>query len=605
MKRANGWAQWATLVVLLTGAGCGGKRASDAWVDRLPLPADTMTVQMSEQGRHGGRFVQGATSDPRTFNPIMANESTSNQITGLLFTSLTDIDYRTQADVPMLAKSWELSNGDLTVTYRLRRGACFSDGRPITSADVLFSFDAVLSPTVDNAISSGLVADVGGKSVPYTYSAPDSYTFVVTAPAPDALLLSHCASVRILPRHVLAGALAEGRLASAYGTDTKPESLVTSGAFRLEAFTPNERVVLGRNPWWFGVDAAGKRLPYLDQVVFMVAADQEAVALRFRAKELDCLDNPKPEDYAGLEEDSKRLGFTLYDAGPALNTNFLFFNLNRVRESGKGRKAGDSYVKPHLAAWFRNPEFRRALSHAVDRQSIIRGPLAGWAIPGWSIMTPGAPAWFDSTITGADHDTTRAKELLDALGLRDRDGDGVREDEQGRPVAFSIMVNSENKTRMGMASLVRDDFARVGVQVTLATMDFNTLVTHARSDFEYEACLLGAGAGVPADPAMGANFWKSTGGTHYWDVSQPAGKPDTPAEGRIDALFDEHVGTLDMAVRKERYREMSRILNDECFVVWLPTVLVRIPVSNRFGNVQPSPMIPRVLWNADRIFVKQ
>ena len=135
-------------------------------------------------------------------------------------------------------------------------------------------------------------------------------------------------------------------------------------------------------------------------------------------------------------------------------------------------------------------------------------------------------------------------------------------------------------------------------------MDFNTLVSKTRSDHQYEACLLGLGSAVPADPGMGANFWKSSGLTHYWDMRQPDGKPDTPAEGRIDALFQKNIATADLAERKAAYHDMSQTLNDECFVVWLPTQLMRLPVSDRFGNVHPSPMPNRILWNSDRIFQK-
>lgn len=605
MRRSIGLGLCVAGMLCLALAGCGGGGRRDAFVDRLPLPPDTMTVAMDELGGHGGRIVMGSTSGPKTFNPVMANESTSNEIIGLLFTALTDIDYRTQTDVPALAKSWEFGDGDLAVTFHLRRGACFSDGHPITSEDVKFSYDVVMSPDIPSAIRSALSSEVGGESVPYAYSAPDSYTFVVRARRPDALMLAHCSSVRIMPRHVLGPAFAAGRFPSAYGTGTPPESLVTSGPFRLEAYASNERTVLTRNPRWFGVDARGRRLPYLDQVVFLVAGDQESAALKFRAKELDGLDNLKPEDYRGWVAAQAKLGFTLHDVGPSLNTSFFYFNLNRVRKPAPGRKAGAPFVEPYKFAWFSNPGFRRALSHAVDRQSIIRGPMAGFGVPGWSVMTPGSPQWYDSTVTGADYDPAKAKAMLDGLGLVDRNGDSVREDAQGHPVTFTMLYNGDNKLRAAMALLLQDDFAKVGVRLVPTSMDFNTLVSHTRNDFQYESCLGGLGSAVPADPAMGANFWKSSGISHYWDVAQPEGHPDTPAEARLDALFDQHVSTLDRARRKATYREMSQLLNDECFVIWLPTTLMRVAVSNRFGNIHPSPMMPRILWDADRIFVRR
>lgn len=598
----GGWL--AVLALALSGCG-GGARKPAAYVDRLPLPQDTMRVATDEPGRYGGRFVAGATSSPKTFNPIVANETSSNEIVQQLFISLTDVDYRTQADIPMLAKAWELSPDERTVTFHLRRGARFSDGHPITSADVQFAFDVVMDPELHPSMQDALMMEVGGKRLPFTYSAPDSYTFVVTAPAADALILLHIANVRIVPKHVLERAAAAGAFASAYTTATPPESLVTSGPWRVRSYLENQQTVLERNPYWFGVDARGRRLPYLDELVFRVAKDQDVAAQMFHAGELDGLDNVKPEDYQRYAAEQRAKGFTLHDVGPSFNTTFFWFNLNRHREAGKGRRAGDPKVEPHKYAWFSNREFRRAVSHAIDRQAIIRGPFFGHGTESWSIMTAGNPRWYDSTITGAGHDPARARELLDGLGLTDRNGDGVREDAAGRPVSFTLLYNSDNKLRAAMATLIQDDLAKVGIRVVPSGLDFSTVVTRTRSDHQYEACLGGLGSAVPADPGMGPNFWKSTGLTHYWSLRQPPGRPDTPAEARIDSLFQEHVATLDLARRRATFREMSRILNDECFVVWLPTLTLRIPVSDRFGNVHPSPMPHRILWNSDRIFQKR
>ena len=172
-------------------------------------------------------------------------------------------------------------------------------------------------------------------------------------------------------------------------------------------------------------------------------------------------------------------------------------------------------------------------------------------------------------------------------------------------MSFTLIYNADNKLRAATAALIQDDLNKVGIKMVPSGVDFNTLVTKTRSYHQYEACLLGLGSAVPSDPGMGANFWKSTGITHYWDMKQPEGKPDTPAEARIDAAFQRNVGTPDLAGRKQAYHDMSQTLNDECFLVWLPTLELKIPVSDRYGNVHPSPMPHRILWNADRIFQKR
>jgi len=590
-------------VVLLTAAFTAG-RAAPAAPARVPLPPDTMRVAMDEVGRHGGRFVAGVTASPKTFNPIIANETSTNDVVSEMFVALSDIDYRTQDDIPVVAKSWKFSNGGRTVTYKLRRGARFSDGHPITSADVKFSFDVATDSTLHSSMGDGLVMAVNGKPARFTYSAPDPATFVVTSPAIDALFLSHVANVRIVPKHVLEPAFKAGRFASSYTTATPPAQIVTSGPWRLKSHLENQQTVLEPNPYWFGADAKGQRLPYLDELVYRVAKDQDVAALMFHAGELDGLDNVKPEDYRQYTEEQKTKGFTLYDAGTSFNTNFMWFNLNRVRKADNGKNPGDPIVEPYKFAWFSNPDFRRAVSMAIDRESIIRGPYYGYGAKTWTIFPQGNARWYDPTVKGADYDPERAKALLDGLGLKDRNGDGVREDAAGHPVSFTVITNGDNKLRMSMAALIQDDLAKVGIKMVPAGLDFNTLVTKTRSDHQYEACMLGLGSAVPADPGMGPNFWKTSGLTHYWDQSQPEGQPDTPVEARFDTLFARNLATVNLAQRKAAFHDLAQHLNDQCLVVWLPTVLLRIPVSNRFGNVHPSPMPPRILWNSQTFFLK-
>ena len=606
MRRVKRWPALVAVIALagtiVAGCSGGSSRGKAAYTDRLPLPVDTMTTRMQSIGTYGGRFLAGATASPKTLNPIMSNEQSSTEVCNLLYISLADTWYPTQEDIPGLAKSWDFSDDKRTATFHLRRGACFSDGHPMTSDDVKFSFDVVMSD-IHPSMQDGLTMDVGGQRVPYAYSAPDSYTFVVSSPKLDAILVDHVANVRIVPKHVLEPAFLAGEFPSAYGTNTRPESLVTSGPFRLKEIVPEQKTVLERNPYWYGVDAQGHRLPYLDEVVFVVAKDQDVAALKFHAGELDGLDNVKPEDYQAFESEAEKENFTLYDVGTSFNTFFFWFNLNTAKETTKERRKGQPYIEPWKYAWFANPVFRRAMSKAVDRDAIIRGPFYGYAVKNWAVFTPGNATWYDSTITGPDYDPEGAKQLLASIDMKDRNGDGVIEDAQGHDVAFTMITNADNRLRMSAASFLKADLAKVGVKLEPAGVDFNTLVTRTRSDFQYDACMLGLGSAVPSIPAMGGNFYKSSGLTHYWHVKQVT--PGTPEERRMDELFERILSTPDPQQVRGLYHDLSQTLNDAAFVIWLPVQRMRIPVKNRFGNVQPSPMPHRILWNADRIFVRQ
>ena len=599
--KGRAWMPLALLAGLaLVAAGCGGTKgeAASSYKDPHSLPQDTMTVRTAEIGTYGGRFVIGQTSSPKTFNGIMANETSSTDVTQLLYCTLAEFDNATQETFPYLARSFEMSPDGLTYTWHMRRGAKFSDGHPITSEDVLFCFKVAYDDTLHPSVQDLLL--VNGKKI--DVAAPDSYTVVMKITAPYALMIPAVGSLRIMPKHVLESHYNRREFASAYSSGTAPESLVTSGPWSVKQFVPGEKTVLTRNPYYFGVDAAGHRLPYLDELVFLIAPDQNAAALKFQAGELDGLDNVRPEDYQSYVDRQQKENFTLYDLGPALNTNFFWFNLNKVREPVKGKKLGDPYVESAKYAWFNNPVFRRAVSMAVDREAIIKSVLFGEAVKNWSTSTAGNKTWFWPELPHYDYNPEEAKKLLAGLGWKDSDGDGVLEDNRGRPVSFALKTNGDNTLRMQMCNFIKDDLAKVGIRCTPTGVDFNTLITNVREDFQYDAVLLGLQTGVPPDPGMGQNVWRSSGLTHYWNIKQP--KPETAAEAKIDQLMSANVGTIDMAERHRTWNELQKTVNDECFVIWLPTLKAKVPVRNRFGNLQPSVIPHRLLWNIDRVFVK-
>ena len=112
--------------------------------------------------------------------------------------------------------------------------------------------------------------------------------------------------------------------------------------------------------------------------------------------------------------------------------------------------------------------------------------------------------------------------LLASLGWKDRDGDGFLEDGTGNPISFTLKTNSNNTMRIAMSNFIRDDLSKVGIKVNLVPLDFNTIITNIRDDFQYEAVLLGLQSGVPPDPAMGQNVWRSSGRTHTGIPTSPS-----------------------------------------------------------------------------------
>ncbi len=588
--------------------GCR-RSASDSveYKDGIAPPAEPLVRQVATPGRHGGRFVLGVTVNPKTFNGLMANETSSRDITKLIDATLVSYDNDTQQFGPELAKSWEIAPDGITWTFHLRRGAAFSDGHPITAEDVLFSFqiayDKVLHPAVQDLLQ------VGGES--FKVSAPDPHTVIINTLKPNSALLDVLCQggLSIVPKHVLEAAYKSGNFASAYNVGTPPEQIVGGGPFKLVQYVPGEKTVLGRNPHYHGFDQNKQRLPYLNELVSLIVPDQDAADLKFRSGELDGLDNIKPENYKWYEENQQKGNFTLYDLGPEFSSRFFWFNLNKVQPPVKGekpipgRKIGESFVDPVKYTWFSNPTFRRALSMAIDRDAIISSVFFGDGEKSWSQTGRNNKEWHNPDLVHYDHNPAESKRLLASIGFADRNGDGVIEDPRGNRVTFSLKTNADNTMRVATANFVKDDLAKVGINVVLTPVDFNTLITNLRSDFQYEAILLGLQSGVPPSPANGQNVWRSSGETHFWFARQQ--KPATPEEARMDELMDEILINQDRAAQKRAWKQLQTIMSEQSWFIHLPILKIKIPVSNRFGNVQPSIMAHRILWNAERLYVKR
>lgn len=598
----------AMLALTLASSACGGRRAAETveYKDEIAPPAEPLIRQLPTIGRHGGRFVLGQTNNPKTFNGPMATETSSSDITILIDASLVRFDNGTQTFEPELAKSWETSPDGVTWTFHLRKGAAFSDGHPITAEDVLFSFEVAYDKTVHPAIQDLL--KIGGEE--FKVSAPDPHTIVINTLKPNAALLDALCQggLSIIPKHMLEKPFKEGNFASAYNVATPPDQLVSGGAWRVVQYVAGEKTVLGRNPYYYGYDQQNQRLPYLNEVVFLIVPDQDAADLKFRSGGLDGVNDVKPENYRWYEDNQKKGSFTLYDLGPSQSSNFLWFNLNTYQPPLPGEKlpAGKRVGEPAVGAvkysWFNNPVFRRAVSMGIDRDAMIPSIFFGYGEKSWSLSVRGNKEWYVPDLVRYDHNPEQAKKLLAGLGWKDSNSDGVIEDTKGNPVSFTLKTNSSNVIRVAMMNFIKDDLAKIGIRVILAPTEFNTMITNYRSDFQYDAILLGLQSGVPPTPGNSQNVLRSAGETHFWFPKQR--KPATKEEARIDQLLDEILSNLNIDAQKTAYKEVQTIMTEQSWFVWLPIIKVKLPVSNRFGNVQPSIMAHRLLWNIERVFVK-
>ena len=554
------------------------------------LPTEEALITSNAPGHSGGRIVVALRSEPKTLNPVLAQDATSRDVLRCLTADLIDINRATQKTEPALAKSWSVSPDGRRYTLHLRRALRFSDGEPLDADDVIFSFDLYLDEKIDSPQRDLLV--VGGK--PIVVRKIDAYTVEFALAQPYAAAERLFDGFAILPRHLLEGAYHSGAFDKAWGIAMSPAEFAGLGPFKLKEYVPGQRIVLDRNPYYWKQDRSGQRLPYVDQVVFLFVASEDAQAIRFQAGETDLLTHFSSENYAVLEKQQSSRHYHLDDLGAGLEYNFLFFNLNDL----------SSKPLPEIArkqAWFQDVRFRQAVSAAIDRDSLVRLVYGGRAAPLWTQVTPGNKLWIDPAIPHATRSLDRSRELLRSAGFSWKP-DGTLVDARGSVVEFSILTSSSNQQRVKIATLIQDDLKALGVNVQVVTLEFHSMVDRLLTSYDYEAAIMGLVSG-DADPTSEMNVWMSNGDTHLWHPNQT--KPATPWESEMDHLMEQQQVTLDPSKRKRLYDRVQEIVAADLPVICLVGPDILVGASDRVGNLQPAIMDPYTLWNIDQLYIRQ
>ncbi|HKI69506.1 MAG TPA: ABC transporter substrate-binding protein, partial [Verrucomicrobiae bacterium] len=347
------------------------------------------------------------------------------------------------------------------------------------------------------------------------------------------------------------------------------------------------------------VDSNDQRLPYFDNVIYTVVPDMNAVSLRMLTGESDADDFILPYDYDRFKAAAAKGRFKLEEPGIGLENSFFWFNEN----TGVNTNTGKPYVDPVKLKWFRNVKFRQACSFAIDRKAIIQSVFSGRAIPAYGFVTPGNKKWYDPNIKKYPHDVAKARELLKEIGIEDRNGDGIAEDADGHPIKFVLNTNTGNDARGKIAVLIQSDLKKIGFNVILQPIEFNTLVNKIDVTYDYDCVLLGLGGGG-TDPSANMNVLKSSGFTHQWFPRQKT--PSTPWEARLDYLMDAQMKTLDFAQRKKYFDEVQEILAEEVPMIFTVTPYYYAAIRSDIGNVRPTALsYYRVTWNAEELYFQK
>lgn len=570
--------------------------------DNAPAAKSAPMFAERTTGTRGGTLRYRLTSPPRTFNYFLISDEAS-LLAAFYLTGgrLAEYDHDKQTYVPSIAESWRTTD-NLTYELTLRDDVKFSDGQPLTAADVEFTLRALYDKrTGAGAYRDALLVEGRELIVNVIDGRRINLTFPETVASPESYFASLC----VMPRHVLEPALAAGTLKDAYGVTTAPAKIVTAGAFAVEAVTPGEQFTFKRNPHYWKRDADGTQLPYLDRLIVKVVADQNAAFAELKENKLDMIDRVRPSDYAALimEQDANRNktnSVRVYDLGAGLNTDFLWFNLH-----DGNNESGTPIVEPHKFAWFADARFRRALAHAVDREGIASATLQGLATPLYGFVSPGNRRWIAGDMPPIEYDLEMAKAGLREAGyvLNQEQGNApVLMDARSVPVEFTVIVPVENQARVQMATVLQEDFAKLGIKLTIAPIEFGQLEERWRKTFAYDAVLLGNSTSEP-DPSSYTGFVLSSGAVHQWNPSQKS--PATEWERRADKLMESQAREQNTERRIALFHEIQALYREQMPVIPIVARHITTAANTRIGNYRPAISPPFSLWNAEELFVRK
>lgn len=524
-------------------------------------------------------------SGPQSLNWFTRHDATGYLVSLLTHARLVRINATTQGVEPWLAEGWTRSDDGRRYTLTLRPELRFSDGQPMTADDVVFSLAAAFDPA--SALSDVFTWD--GQRL--RAEAVDARTVRLTFPRPFGPGLRVLDALPVLPKHLLQGALEGGTFGSAWSSTTDPRQIAGLGPFVLTEHRPSERLVFERNPRYFRRDEHGAPLPRLDRLVLQILPDQDAQMLSLESGETDgSASEIRAADYATARRLAAEGRVQLFDLGAGMNPDGLWMNLRPGAFEGDPR-----------AAWIQRDELRQAFALGVDRQQFADTVFAGAAAPVFGPVTPANRTWYVDM--GQPHGPDRAAALqrLAAIGLVDRDGDGVLDDLGTRHARLTVMTQKGQASLERGAAAVRDQMRTLGLLIDVVAVDPGALVQRFLSGTGYDAVYFNLTT-TDTDPASQLDFWTSDGAAHVWNLG-PA--HETLAwEREIDGLMSQQTASLDDSERRRLFGRVQQLFDAHAPIVYFAVPRVFVAVSGRLTNLQPAVTRPQLLWSADTIDVR-
>lgn len=526
------------LLLMLLAAACKGKSPSQGQID---------SGDAVDGPAYGDALIEGTIGEPSILIPMLASDSASHNVSGLIFNGLVkyDTDLSVIGD---LAESWDISKDGLIITFHLRKGVKWADGVEFTAEDVMFGYKTIIDEKTPTAYKEDFLQVKKAEVL-------DKYTFRVTYEKPFAPALTTWGSLVILPKHLL-----EGKDITKTDFARNPIGL---GPYKLSKWVPDQELILESYKDYF------EGRPYIDRYIYKRIPDPATMFLVLRTGEIDMMGLTPLQYTKQTENDYFRKNFNKYRY-PAFQYTHMAFNLKHP--------------------FFRDKRVRQAIAYAIDKSELVDVVLFGLGSPATGPYVPNT--WpYNPNVKKYEYNTEKAKQLLKEAGWEDTDKDGLL-DKDGRPFKFTVFTNTGNKLRENTAAIIQWRLAKIGIQMEIRQIEWSTFINQFIDKKRFEAVILGWSIGLDPDQY---DIWHSSKTRekelNFISYSNP----------EVDALLEKGRRTFDIDERKKTYFRIQEILAEEVPYIFLYVPDATIIVSARIKGIKPSPI--GISYNLSRWYV--
>jgi peptide/nickel transport system substrate-binding protein len=499
-------------------------------------------------------------SEPKTFNPLLVEDDSSETIRYLTGGVLVRLNRQTQQLEPELATAWKVSKDGRSLTFALRQNVEFSDGTPFSAGDVAHTVEQMMDPNLHSPTGDSFRSGEG--KVEIKVLSEDK--LVITFPAPIAGLDKLFDQVAIM------------------SAKSPKKEMAVLGPYYVAEYKAGSYVNLQRNPHYWKHDSSGHQLPYIASIRIDIQQNRDIEILRLLRGEIHFVNSLNAEYFDKVIAEKPAL---VHDAGPSMDSEQMWFN-----------QVASAPLPLYKKAWFRSTNFRLAISESINREDLSRVVFRGHARPATGPVSAGNQFWFNVRLQPHPFDQKAAMKRLEQDGFRLQNG-GLR-DKDGNEVEFSVVTNAGNKNRERMATMIQQDLAGMGIKLNVVTLDFPSLIERITRTFNYEACLLGA-VNVGLDPSEQMNIWLSSAENHQWNPAQKA--PATAWEAEIDGLMRAQASELNENKRKKYFDRVQQIAWEQEPFIYLVNKNALSAISTSVQNAHPVVLRPQVFWNVERL----